>query len=354
MKARTIILLVVAVGCGLGASVMTSRLLADRGKAEEPEPMVKVLVAKASVVGYMPIKEPEKLFEVREIPERIAPKRPVSDLEELKDQKLNKTIAEDHLLLKDDLLNKDQMALGDHLKPGQIAVAIKVNAESLAGGFVLPGAKVVVISTESRSRDYKSRMVLQDMLVLAVGDNSERDPEKKSLVAPTVTLAATPEEAGRLKLAQAMGELSLLLKPPGEQTSVKHFVVQPDDLNNPIGTRPAPAAEGSKEAPTARGRKVLPELAPDTSPDKKAEEKKAEDMRLAKKKQEDRDRHRMVIINGSTVIAKVMRLGGDPDEGGTAEQPTALPKDNLKPKSIKYAPPTYPAGGAGGSGSRTR
>jgi pilus assembly protein CpaB len=330
---------------------MTSRLLASRSKPDEPEETVKVLVAKAQVVGFTPIKDPEKLFEVREIPRSLAPKRPVADIADLKDQKLNKTIAEDHQLLQDDLLSKDQMGLQDSLKPGQIAVAIKVNAESLAGGFVLPGTRVIVISTVTRDRKLSANMILQDMLVLAVGDNTaaERDPDKKSMVAQTVTLAATPEEAGRLKLAQSMGDLSLLLKPSGETSSAKHFVIKPDDLNTPIGKQRNPdeiETPGKTEVTAgARGRTILPEVGAD---------KEAERLALAARAKANRDQHRMRIINGSAVVHKVFKLGGDDDEGGSSEEPSALPKDALKVTPVKVAPPTYPGGTAGGAAGGMR
>ena len=47
MKPKTMILMVVAIVCGLGASYMTSRLLAERGEAPAAEQKkVTVLVAK--------------------------------------------------------------------------------------------------------------------------------------------------------------------------------------------------------------------------------------------------------------------------------------------------------------------
>lgn len=48
MKPRTMILMVVAIGCGLGASYMTSKLLAERNQQVEAEPTVPVLVARCA------------------------------------------------------------------------------------------------------------------------------------------------------------------------------------------------------------------------------------------------------------------------------------------------------------------
>src|SRR5262249_37717743 len=74
MKPKTMILMIVAVGCGLGASIMTSRLLAERKDKEQGEPTVPVLVTKGRITGWTEIKEPEKAFEVKEYPVSLAPK----------------------------------------------------------------------------------------------------------------------------------------------------------------------------------------------------------------------------------------------------------------------------------------
>ena len=58
MKPKNMILLAVAIGCGLGASYLTSQLLANR---EKVVPNVKVLVAKKRLPGYTLIKDPEAL-----------------------------------------------------------------------------------------------------------------------------------------------------------------------------------------------------------------------------------------------------------------------------------------------------
>ncbi len=75
MKPKTIILMVVAIGCGLAASYMTSRLLADRANKEQPEAKVKVLVAIKKVPAFEPIKKPEEYFAEKEVPEGTYPSK---------------------------------------------------------------------------------------------------------------------------------------------------------------------------------------------------------------------------------------------------------------------------------------
>ena len=64
MKSKTMILMVIAIVCGLGASYMTSRLLAERNEK------VIVLVPKQKLSQWTHIKEPETMFEEREILKR--------------------------------------------------------------------------------------------------------------------------------------------------------------------------------------------------------------------------------------------------------------------------------------------
>jgi len=132
MKPKTMILMVVAVACGLGASIMTSRLLADRKSEAEPE--VPVLIARAKVQGWTVIKEPDKLFGVKMYPASFAPRGAVGNPKKLKTQKLNKTIGEGHLLTESDLLSKDQKAIDTELLPGQRATSIKVDARAKGEG----------------------------------------------------------------------------------------------------------------------------------------------------------------------------------------------------------------------------
>src|SRR3954451_12375980 len=83
MKPKTLILMVVAVACGLAASYMTSRLLAEKTKEAPTEEMVKVLVTTQRVNPWVPLKEPEKFFAEKEIPMSVAPKKAIKTFDEL-------------------------------------------------------------------------------------------------------------------------------------------------------------------------------------------------------------------------------------------------------------------------------
>jgi pilus assembly protein CpaB len=120
------------------------------------------------------------------------------------------------------------------MEPGMRAMAIKVSAQSMVGGFISPGDRVDVIMTyqvkmsgdakESAAMTidkYASQTILENVKVLAI-DQSFRKEDDKAKVGRTVTLEVDTATAEKLVLATEMGELSLTLRALGDdQTANK-------------------------------------------------------------------------------------------------------------------------------------
>jgi len=178
MKSKTMMLLGIAVVCGLAASYMTSRLLADRSEK------VTVLVAKQRFAPWTPIKNAEEQFDQEERLKVEVPKSVVVKYEALKDHVLIKGLDKGEIVVAENLLSKDKGGLEVLLPQGKRAVAIRTTAEKVAGGFVLPGSRVDVYHTIRRGdREAESRVVLQNILVRAV-DQQAMKPEDKPGVVP--------------------------------------------------------------------------------------------------------------------------------------------------------------------------
>ncbi|HVS38331.1 MAG TPA: Flp pilus assembly protein CpaB [Gemmataceae bacterium] len=221
MKPRTIILLVVAIVCGLAAMYMTNRLLADKG-APPPVATVKVLLTKKKVDAWVPIKKPDDLFEEKEVPAGSYSSKCIADLKQLQDKLLRHSLDEQLPVTPDDLATDATGGLFTKLKPGMRAVAIRVTPESLVGGFVLPESRVDVMFIKKRGDvDSDTQIILQNMLVLAVDQINQRADDKPTMLGTTATLAATPEEAQQLALAQSLGDLRLLLRQPTDDVALK-------------------------------------------------------------------------------------------------------------------------------------
>src|SRR5438309_1581689 len=94
MKPKTMILLVVAVGCGLTASFMTSKLISERREQQPVEEKITLLVSKTKVTKGTVIKDPEKFFELKERNKSDEPtEQYFTKFEELKGKRLKRELS---------------------------------------------------------------------------------------------------------------------------------------------------------------------------------------------------------------------------------------------------------------------
>ena len=123
MKPKTMILVVVAIGCGLGASYMTSRLLADRSNTKDtPVNTVKVLIAKKKVPAFELIKKPEDLFDEKDVPEGTYSTKCLKSFDDVRNQRLGKLKNEEEAVYKEDVLTLAQSRYLRQPPEGQRAV----------------------------------------------------------------------------------------------------------------------------------------------------------------------------------------------------------------------------------------
>jgi pilus assembly protein CpaB len=124
--------------------------------------------------------------------------------------------------------------LAASLEKGYRAMAIKVNAETAAGGFMGPGDYADILLTYATNiRWYgddreqanqviddnidkqATEIILENIKVLAVDQTMQRETQKIK-VGKTVTVQVTPEQAEILTMASRMGTLSLTLRGLGD------------------------------------------------------------------------------------------------------------------------------------------
>lgn len=114
------------------------------------------------------------------------------------------------------------------MEPGMRAMAIKVSAESMVGGFISPGDKVDVIlsyqiklsgdeadEAAGKVNRNASQTILENVNVLAIDQNSTKNDDKAK-VGRTVTLEVDSAGVEKLVLASEMGDLSLSLRALGD------------------------------------------------------------------------------------------------------------------------------------------
>ena len=99
--------------------------------------------------------------------------------------------------------------------PGHRAVTVAVNEVAGVAGFLSPDNKVDVVLTTpipGKLNETISKIVLQNVPVLATGQIAQEQKDGKPIVVPTVTLDLTPDDAEKLVLAASKGSLQLLLR----------------------------------------------------------------------------------------------------------------------------------------------
>jgi pilus assembly protein CpaB len=97
---------------------------------------------------------------------------------------------------------------------GMRALTVSVNNSSGVGGFILPNARVdvlVTVSSPASKEESTTRIILEDIRVLAVDQTYERKEDDPVLV-QTVTLLVAPADAEKLVLASTEGKLQLSLR----------------------------------------------------------------------------------------------------------------------------------------------
>ncbi len=115
----------------------------------------------------------------------------------------------------------DSGYMAAYLEPGMRAMSIAVSTETAAGGFILPGDRVDVIVTveldsssdeDANRAKFLSRLVLQNVKVLAIDQSTRAEDDQQAVVGATATLEIAPGDTETLALAKAAGILSLTLR----------------------------------------------------------------------------------------------------------------------------------------------
>ncbi len=210
MKQKNLILMVVAVGCGLVAAFLTTQINA-KPKVE----MIEVFVAAKDLpVGTMLTQgDMAKFVAKKPVPKDSLPPQFVINHEELLGKRLSRQV------LKDEPFQPGALAKGAviTLPEGKDMVSFGVGAVDAAAGFVGPGSKVDVLARLNLGGTIEVFPLLIDMHVLAVNTHVSYENRASFPDMGMVSLAVDQEEALLLELAKQRGcHLSLLYRHPGK------------------------------------------------------------------------------------------------------------------------------------------
>jgi len=213
MRAKSMVLILIALGCGLVASIGISQVM-DRskgggGEAAETE---KILVANVDIdIG---VKLDAENVKMEDWPKDKIPFGAVTDWESIDDQ-----FARARLYAGEPILTvKLSDTQGDAvlIPEGYRAVPVKVEQDTMSD-LVMPGDRVDVLVFLRKGPEVavtSTHTVLRDVRVFAVGSQTvrEEDPEGKAISAKTVSLLVKPTQVEMLMLAGELGKIRLSLR----------------------------------------------------------------------------------------------------------------------------------------------
>ncbi|HEV2972138.1 MAG TPA: Flp pilus assembly protein CpaB [Pirellulales bacterium] len=228
MRSKTVILLALALGCGLVASIGISQVLQrnqDAGPAEETTP---IWVAMADIKSG-DLLSPQNL-KLEQWPKEKVPPGALGKLEDIDGKHSRSAIFQGEAVLEKKLRVSGSSA-SDTIPTGFRAYTVQGDAMNSHGGLLHPGDRVDVLVFIDQSRgsiETGTKTILQDIKVFAVNDQLTAPDEKlpEAMTAKTVTLLLTPSQVEKATLAAEIGHIRLVIRSPDDKGEV-----------NPAGTR---------------------------------------------------------------------------------------------------------------------
>jgi pilus assembly protein CpaB len=221
---RFIIAILGALGFGLIAALSVGRYLAS-ARTLGPETM-KVVVTKLDIpVGTKLIAE--QLATIQ-LPTATTPAGSFQSPEKLVGRVTLSGIAARELITEPKLAPEGAAGgLSAVIPDGFRAMTVKVDEVVGVSGFINPGTAVDVVCViqppeSSKSKETISKIVLQNIKVLASGQNIDRPKnDRETAAVRSVTMQVTPEQAEKLALAGSEGRLQLVMRNSGDQQDEK-------------------------------------------------------------------------------------------------------------------------------------
>ncbi|WP_049578567.1 Flp pilus assembly protein CpaB [Streptomyces sp. SBT349] len=217
---RGILLLLASVLLAVGAFAGVLAVVNDVESKVGPESTAYELTT--DVDPYQEVTA-DQLREVS-IPERYIPDSAVTDLGQIEDQVAVGPLTEGSLLQSDMLADRPE------LEPGQMEIAVMIDASTGVAGNIYPGASINMYAAfriqqreggEETETDVV-RLMVNNAEVLEVGDLTEvEDEDDNATEAVPITFALSNTDAQRVTYAEAFAEqVRLALVAPGDEEEI--------------------------------------------------------------------------------------------------------------------------------------
>ncbi len=255
MRPKSLVLLALALGCGLVASIGISQVL--DGKNQKAVETVPIYVALQNINLGDPLDE--GMVSLQEWPKDKVPLGAITKWEEIEERRPRTVIFEGEPLLDGKFLPKGQThdpIAG--IPSGMRLKTISVDAQKSVAGLLSPGDRVdlqLYVKKNERESIANSftKIIMQNVRVYAVDQAIQRsaDGTEARTVAKTVSLIVTPQQANRITTAENLGDISLIPRHPDDEKIVDDWEQSIDDLLARSDSNSRKAEQGEKSSETA-------------------------------------------------------------------------------------------------------
>lgn len=215
MKMKSLILIFIALACGLVASIGISQVMEGNKSGGavavvETEPILVAL----DVIGSG-AKLDSQMVKLEDWPKSKIPEGAIRSLDEAKDKYAMARFFKGEPIIKD-RISEDANTVTIKIPAGYRTATIKVDDDTVMEGMA-PGDKVdvmVFLRRNEEIRETGTHTILKNVTVFSKGSQTERITDAKGEVqkARTVSLLLKPKQAEELALASQMGKILLNLR----------------------------------------------------------------------------------------------------------------------------------------------
>lgn len=218
MKTKSLILIAVALGCGLMAAVGISQVLGrtSTGGGTAKVNTAPILVAITNLDIGAPLTA--ESLRLEQWPAEKIPEGAISDWAKVDGTYTRVRLAKGQVIANDMLMDQKNETVVK-IPDGYRVMSILVTIDEAISGLLQPGDRVDITGFFRKNSDYGktvAKTFMFDVRVFAVNEKTEReiDPEGKTILAKTVSLLVKPEQVETLMTASELGKLRLSLRSP--------------------------------------------------------------------------------------------------------------------------------------------
>lgn len=254
MKTKSMVLLAMALGCGLVAMLGVQQILSGEQK---PKDTVPVLVAKQEIGAGVKLDPSQVAFE--EWPRENVPLGAVTEVAQYEDRACKVRTYPGDVILQAKLGEKGEYGASTTIPKGMRVATVPVNMTTVNSGMIRPGDRIDVLCTythkqKGNAETSRTKVVLEYIEVFAIDRNREGEgnDSNKGAKAENLSVLVTPEQAQILMLASSKGKLQMSLRNSEDHGETTSGIVDDkifDELATSVGLEKEEAKPKEPEPP---------------------------------------------------------------------------------------------------------